>query len=97
MFSERGVRVDEDKVKAIHAMRPPKDKKSLLRILGMFNYVSKYIPNYSQLSEPLRQLVKNDILFSWNEHCDEAFNKLKDKLTKAPVLGFYNQVRSWCY
>lgn len=89
-FGPDGIKVDNEKVKAIKNLKVPTDKKSLQRLLGMFNYVSKFIPNYSHVCAPLRELLKDDIEFSFNEMHIKTLNTLKEALTKAPVLRYYN-------
>lgn len=46
-MSEAGVEPDRSKVKAILEMPKPVDKKSILRALGMINFIGKFIPNQS--------------------------------------------------
>lgn len=52
--------VNQEKIKAIKEMKNPTNTKSFERALGMFNYVSKFIPNYSEICAPLRDLLKID-------------------------------------
>ena len=56
-----GVKPDLLKVGAIKAMPPPGDREELQRFLGVVTYLSKFIPNMSQKSAPLRQLLQNDV------------------------------------
>lgn len=48
-----GLRVDPDKVKAIHDMPAPTDKAGVQRLLGMVQYLSKFLPNLSDMTKPL--------------------------------------------
>lgn len=89
-FDSDGITIDPDKVKAITQLKTPSDKKALQRLLGMCNYVSRFIPHYSSISAPLRELLKNDIEFSWNEVHSRALHGLKRSLTESPVLGFFD-------
>jgi len=86
--------VDQEKIKAIKGIKDPVNKKSLQRVLGMFNYVSKFIPNYSEICAPLRDLLKNDTEFVWTNNQDKAIKQLKKLITEAPVLGYYNSNKS---
>jgi len=38
------------------------------------------------ISKPLSNLLTKDNIFEWTEHCEEAFVKLKNLLTSAPVI-----------
>ncbi|KAF3627278.1 hypothetical protein FXO38_28845 [Capsicum annuum] len=43
---------------------------------------------YSELLGPGRLLKKKKVKFEWPDSCENSFEKLKDKLTTAPVLTF---------
>ena len=58
IFSDRGIKVDEDRIKAIIEMKTPENKDELLTMLGMVAYVGRYIPNLSEANAILRNLTK---------------------------------------
>ena len=58
--------------------------------MGLTNYCSRYIPNYSSITYPLRQLTKADTKFRWTDEHEKAFITLKQALTSAPVLAHYS-------
>lgn len=89
-FGPSGMKCDPEKIKAVSALRPPKDKQELQKILGVFNYVSKFIKNFADSAAPLRELLKKDVYFTWNAAHDEAFNALKQALVSSPVLSYYD-------
>src|SRR5208282_6027028 len=45
-----------------------------------------FVKGFSQISAPLRELLKSDVRFVWSEDCETAFNQLKTALITAPVL-----------
>ena len=55
----------------------------------MANYSSKYILNYATLTAPLRELTKKNATFKWNELHQIAIEKLKEALSQAPVMGYF--------
>jgi len=57
-FSNEGMKPDEDRVKALLGLKPPKYKLKLQRLLGAFNYLRQFIPNMSTLITILRDLLK---------------------------------------
>jgi hypothetical protein len=59
-LSAAGLKPDPTKVQAIADMPAPEDKEGVRRILGTINYLRKFAPNLSTLSEPLRDLTKAD-------------------------------------
>uniref|UniRef100_A0A1A8J489 Integrase catalytic domain-containing protein n=1 Tax=Nothobranchius kuhntae TaxID=321403 RepID=A0A1A8J489_NOTKU len=56
----------------------------------MINYLSKFYKHLSDDCEPLRQLTHRDSLCEWTDVQDEAFKRLKEKLTQVPVLKYYS-------
>jgi transposase InsO family protein len=91
VISESGVKPDERKVKAIVEMKPPNNREELRRLMGMIAYVAKFLPRHSHVSAPLRELLRDDVVWSWTPAQDEAFQKLKEMVATAPVLAFYSQ------
>lgn len=90
IISERGVSPNYDTIKAVREMPSPTSKESVQRILGVLNYVNKFIPNFSHDTAPLRDLLKKNSEFRWEPEHEAALIKLKEKLTCAPVLQFYD-------
>lgn len=58
IVSAEGFRPEPDKIKAIADMPQLQNKQDLQRLLGMVNYLSQYIPNMSEITAPLRSLLK---------------------------------------
>ena len=54
IITDKGIRVDEDKVKGIKDMPSPKNFKELRSFLGMVTYLSKFVKNLSDHSNLLR-------------------------------------------
>ena len=59
-------------------------------ILGMANYVQRYIPGLASLVKPLRELTHKNSLFEWTSECVDAWLKLKDSLTSDTVMSYFN-------
>jgi len=85
-----GVRPDPRKVDAILKMPPPEDKPAVRRLLGMATYLSRYCANFSELTAPLRELLLRDNAFIWTDRQVEAFDGLRNMLSSAPVLQYYD-------
>ena len=60
IIGEDGIKPDPRKVTAVTEMKPPETKEELQRFLCMTNYLSKFIPNYSETLAPLRVLLEKD-------------------------------------
>ncbi|XP_071643009.1 uncharacterized protein [Temnothorax longispinosus] len=59
-------------------LRRPEDVQGVRRIIGTVTYLSKFVPNLSGITEPLRQLLTKDTTWHWDAEQEEAFNKIKE-------------------
>ncbi|UYV62717.1 hypothetical protein LAZ67_2001693 [Cordylochernes scorpioides] len=75
----------------IHAIKQPHNRKTLQSFLGAVNVYNKFIPEYARLRAPLNNLLKKDVVWNWNEACQEAFIDLKGNLTQHPILHLYKE------
>lgn len=90
VITSNGLKVDPEKVRAITEMPPPVDVQGVKRFLGAVQYCAKFIPNLSDVSEPLRQLCKSDIQWHWDSPQVTSFEKLKTLVSSTPVLTYYD-------
>ena len=85
-----GLRPDPAKVRAIEDMPRPDNKKTVERLLGCMQYLSRFLPQLSEVAAPLGVLTEQSAIFTWQTQQEEAFWSLKTMITKVPVLKFYN-------
>lgn len=52
IFSSSGLLPDPVKVEAIHKARPPQNSSEVKSLLGMAQYVSRFIPDYATITTP---------------------------------------------
>ena len=90
VLNGEGIKVKPSKVDAICNMPPPKDLQQLESFLGMSNYYSKFIKNFSTICAPLNQLRCKNTSFVWSSTHQEAFEKIKSALISTDVLVHYN-------
>jgi len=81
IFSENGFSADKKKCETIKNTPASQNASEVRSFLAMTNYVSRFIPDYSTTTEPLRMLVKKDVTFVWEERQQKAFDKLKSDLS----------------
>ena len=86
VISKDGVKPDPEKIKDILDMPNPTDKTGVQRILGMINFLAKFIPNMSTITKPLRALLVKDTEFVWSYEQIKALDEIKKILTSTPVL-----------
>lgn len=94
IFSKLGVSVDDSRINAIINYEIPKNKKDLQRYLGMINYLRNFIPNLSEISTPLRELLKKNNEWCWLAIHNESIKKLNKAITNTPVLKNFDETKS---
>jgi hypothetical protein len=50
-----------------------------------------YVQDFNTIAHPLYALLKKDVVWTWNEEDQKAFNTVKEKLSEFPImrrLGF---------
>ena len=72
-INAQGISPDRERVKAICEMPPPQDKKGVERLLGTLNYMAKFIPDLSTLTQSIREILKKNTQFIWEWEQQEAF------------------------
>ena len=90
IVTPNGIKPDPGKVEAIMGMPTPTDKASVRRLLGMINFLAAHIPNMSTITAPVRDLLKSDVVFQWNPEQAHALQRIKDILSTAPVLSYFD-------
>ena len=88
IVSDKGVSCDPSKVDSVRSWKVPSTVKELKSFLGLCNYYKKFIANYSTLAKPLTELTSTKVEFKWDENCQHSFDKLKELLVSAPILGY---------
>ncbi|GFU69970.1 retrovirus-related Pol polyprotein from transposon 297 [Trichonephila clavipes] len=90
IISKDEIKTDDNNVKAITEMKPPKNNKELSKFLGIAGWYQKFIPNYADTCEPLHRLKKKGAKFNWSTEAQDFFNKVKRVLTEASILQLPN-------
>jgi len=88
-----GIHVDPKKVEAIRAWEAPKSVRDVRGFLGFANFYRSFIPRFAALSAPLTRLTKKDVVFQWDEACQQSFTELKDLFINAPILAHFEEER----
>jgi RNase H-like domain found in reverse transcriptase/Reverse transcriptase (RNA-dependent DNA polymerase)/Integrase zinc binding domain/Chromo (CHRromatin Organisation MOdifier) domain/Retroviral aspartyl protease len=86
IVGRQGVRMMEDKLKAIQDWPTPKGVDDLRAFLGTTGYYRKFVQNYSRVATPLTQLLHQQQSWHWGAAQQQAFTKLKDAMMQRPVL-----------
>ena len=93
-ISSNGIHPDPEKISAITKMKAPEDIAQLRRFIGMINYLAKFLPHLTTKIHPLQNLLKKDTPWTWSSSQEEAFEAVKEALSGAPVLAYYDPNKS---
>ena len=85
-----GVWPDQEKVKVLKELAPPKSVKQLQSQLGCFNYFSRYIKNFATIAAPLYGLLKRNTKFKMSEEDYKSWSKLKESLVEDCLLVHFD-------
>ncbi|XP_052176706.1 uncharacterized mitochondrial protein AtMg00860-like [Diospyros lotus] len=90
VVSAEGISVDPVKIAAMTNWKQPQSVTEVKSFLGLAGYYRKFVEGFSKIASPLTKLTQKGVKFDWNKRCEESFQKLKTKLTTAPVLAMPN-------
>ncbi|CAN6557791.1 unnamed protein product [Malus baccata var. baccata] len=76
LISSKGIEVDKAKIEVIAKLPPPTSVKNVRSFLGHAGFYRRFIKDFSKINA----------CFDFNADCHDAFNKLKDLLTSAPII-----------
>ena len=91
VVSREGVAMDPSKIEKITGWPTPRNSSDLLSFLGLVNYHREHVAHFSAISAPLYSLLKKGVPFQWSAEQEQAFRKLKEALSSAPVLAYPQQ------
>jgi hypothetical protein len=82
----RSIAVDPAKVEAIMEWPAPMNVTEVRSFMGLAGYYRRLVEGFSKIENPVTELQKKNKKFVWTEKCVEAFRRLKELLTTAPIL-----------
>uniref|UniRef100_A0A8R1DP49 Reverse transcriptase domain-containing protein n=1 Tax=Caenorhabditis japonica TaxID=281687 RepID=A0A8R1DP49_CAEJA len=75
-------------IDSIISMPTPSNINEVRRFVGMTGFFRRFIPNFSEVAEPLTRLTKKTQEFEWTAAQQQAVDTLKHALTSKPILAF---------
>ena len=80
------------RLEAIQKVKAPTTAKQCKSFAGMVNFVSIFCPELQRLLKPIYDLTRKGKQFVWEKEQQEAFEEIKRRLQKAPVLHMPDRV-----
>ena len=92
IISGQGKTLSPKRIHALQTIPKPTTKKQMMSFLGMCSYCRCFVPNYSELEMPLRNIAHKpgytpSSKLVWTPEADKAFNDMKTALQSPPTLG----------
>ena len=69
---------------------PKPEEKDVQRLLGLINYVRKFIHNLSELIAPLKELLVKNKPWQWGKSQNQSFERIKELLVSKKCLAYCN-------
>ena len=95
VIDENDIKPDQRKVEAIRVLAAPTCVKEVRSFVGMCSYYRRFIPNFSQIAEPIIDLTEKYSHIKWTHLHQRAFDFIKDSLTTVPLLVFSDSNASY--
>jgi hypothetical protein len=86
IVSQWGIEPNPEKVTTLERMGPIRDLKGVQKVVGCLAALSRFISQLGEKGMPLYRLLKKHERFSWTVEAQEALDKLKAMLARAPIL-----------
>jgi len=92
IIGQEGVKTDPVKTQAIWDWTAPEKIKEIQCFLGFCNFHRQFIEGFSRTARPLYAKTKKECVgnWEWGDKEQKAFDKLRTKLTTAPVLVYFD-------
>ena len=75
------------RLEAIQNLKPSTTQKGCRSFASVVNFVSIFCPELRKLIKPIYELTKKGRSFVWGEEQQKAFDEIKNRLQKPPVLS----------
>lgn len=86
-MSPDGVSTDPFKIANVSNWPSPTNVKELRSFLGLARYYRRFVKDFGLLTNPLTDLLKKGVIFTWTSVIESAFQLLKKALIFAPILA----------
>nr|GEZ47133.1 reverse transcriptase domain-containing protein [Tanacetum cinerariifolium] len=85
-ISKSGIEVGRAKVDVIAKLPHLTTVKGVRSFLGHAGFYRRFIQDFSKFARPMTHLLEKETPFVFSKDCIDAFETLKKKLTKSPIL-----------
>ena len=98
LISQDRIQPLPEKLESIRDMPAPRNPKEIKQFLGLAGYYPKFVPRFSDLSRPLTQLTRKDVLIKVDQRMSSSVFKCSKMLSvSTPYSGIWIQQNPMCF
>jgi hypothetical protein len=90
IIGREGIKMDPEKVRAVRDWDTPEKLYDVRSFLGFANFYRRFIYGYSDIVRPLTELTRKTVKWKWEPEQQQAFDRLKEAFTSAPILRHFD-------
>ena len=91
VLSKQGMSADPEKVKDLKGAAPPTNSSEAHSFICMAQAVAAdFVPNFTQLAAPIRQLTHKGVKFQWSPDCERSFKAIKAAITSDTIMASFH-------
>ncbi len=86
-ISQDGVRITDERVKALEELKAPRNIKETQQVMGFLSYNRKFVRQFGALAKPIYALIdKKSKNFFWSTKCQVSFDEIKRRIAEGITL-----------
>ena len=93
VFGKNLIQPDPAKVEDIKTIPSPTMKQQLQEFLEIVTYMGRFIPNLSNHTSSLREILKKDVSFERTDCHEAAFKKIKELICLETTLSYFDPTK----
>lgn len=86
-LSNEGMKPKMNLIESVVGAPTPANKDELKSFLGLAEYMSKFVKKFSEVVQPIRDLLKKGTEYVWLPSHEKAFRSIKSAIAAAPSIG----------
>ena len=90
-FDREGIKLTDERVKALVEFPPPQTVKSLQRYLGSLAYIRIFYPNLASDTAPLTSLLQKNKEYIWTEEHQRCYEKIQKTVQSNLQLSYHKR------